>query len=1267
MRRTLPFFRLLYRIIWWAGVSSIVAVGLIVAVARLGLPVVSEYRQEVQDRLQQELGIRLSIAAVEAQWHGVYPELRVSGLQLLDEHGETNGLRLEQMRITLNLWASWRDGRLQPQDLELSGIHLSVDRDRAGVLKVRGWRSAGDTDWNRVLDWVLQHRLIKLSDARVLFDDQGSGLRFVVDDAALYLLTIGNGHRLTASASLAPSPDAAPGTRLSARLSVAADLIDDTPFGSGEVYVAADQLEIDLKETGWLPRIVGSSFKLWAQRKDSQWRAMQGELRGLQLQPNQVADPLRLADSGFRADLAGQQWYIAAGPLIADRPQMEPGSRIWLEMQQPSGTMQLRVDQLSAQALAALLAENTRVPPGVRAALQGIDPRGELHDAHFQRPIAGGGDRFTTRFSKLHSLYWRGIPAVDGISGGAGFEFAGGDADPTVRVTVNATDGTIDMGPAFAAAWPVGQLQLDLQLRDTQKLWDIDLHRLLFENRDLSVEAKGEVKARHAGGAPYLDLVGVYYHGDGERMAPYVPLKGIPKAARDWLVHSVERGQITGGGLVFRGWADEFPFDRGQGKFETSFDVVDAVVNYADGWPRLEDVDAEVEFRQQRMAIFAVGGHILDSNMRQVAITLPGMKRPGRIVHLDGELDLEVSEVRDFILGSPLAERYTPFVESLDAEGEGALHIKLDLPLKHPENNRVSGALKMDGADLHWKQSGLLLKKVSGTLSFDSDGLHGKDIRVQVLGQAARLDVGSDPAKDSTAIKLSGALDQGFLKGLLGAGARHFRGRSRWHAEISLPQQPTGRLQPGVSFQSNLKGLAVNLPAPLNKPAATILPLRVDTRLGDGRNQRVRFRYGERFVGEVDLDLAKMVPLRGVLRFGSGEAAMPNGNQLLIQGRLKSLSVDDWLAALQVTGKGKGKDYTTDWLSLIQLAKLRIGRLDLFGQHFSGLSIKARHRQRQWRLFLNSDEVKGRVDVPDSYASPLTLDLERLHMRPPGGERGQRPPDPRELPPMAITVGDFRFDSLALGRLQLDTEKRPMGLKLRALSLQSPLLKVSAKGLWELRKGKQYSDCDIDFNAPSLGKMFQQLGFANTIKGGQTRGHIAAHWAGPPTNFALGRLNGSFDIDIGAGSLLQIDPGAGRLFGLLSLQAFTYKLGERYAELADKGFYFKDISGKYRLEGGNAYTESLHVNGPVARIDISGRIGLLARDYNQYVEVIPRVSSGLTLASGALAIGSPPLGAALLLAQTMFGEKLDTIGSRYYLISGSWDDPQVTRLKRPRR
>ena len=1269
MRRVLGICHFCYRWLWWLGVSAIVLVGVVVAFARLGLPLVSDYRAEVEQRLQQELGVKLSIGAVEADWHGLYPQLRVRQLVLFDDLGAPTGVRFEQMRITLDVWSSLRQWRLQPADLELSGSRFEVVRGRDGRLSLRGWRATGGFNWHSTLAWVLQHRLIRISDARVEVEDLGSGVRFDIAGADIYLLNVGNGHRLTASAWLADSDHAVAGSRIAARLTAAADMVGGgSQLGQGDFYLAVQELVLQQPQLPWLPTIEGGNLRLWAHRDGGGWNSVEGELRDLSLLGATGSQPLPLEDSAFRSRLGKHGWSTNAGPIAELVPDRD--TRVWLDWTADvsgQAAVEAKLDHIDADTLAALLSSNTRVPEPLRAALTATTPQGDLRAVTFSKPAGQSEFTFTTRFSQLSSHHWKGVPQLQDISGGMSLDSATG------RVTLQAGGGRIGMPGVFADSWQLDRLQADLTLILTDQETRVELHRVLLENPDLAVEVLGGIRAPRPTGPPTLDLVMAFYRANGGQLRHYLPLVGLSEKAHRWLSDAIVAGRVTGGGAVFRGRVDQFPFDAAEGQLEVGFDVVDAVVDYAHGWPRLEGSDVEVQFHQQDMHLYAVGGHILDAEMRQVQVSLPGLRRPNRTVHLDGELDLGVDEVRAFILASPLAKKYAPFVDSLVAQGTGSLRIKLDLPLGKPKQSQVSGVLNMRGTDLHWKRSGLLLGKVYGDLAFDADGLSGKGLRAVVMGRPARIAVGSEQnrGQPATFVRLSGVVDKGLLQNTLGkAWADHFSGHSRWRARISLPKNPKGRLHPQVTFESNLKGLAIDLPDPVGKSAGEAVKFHIGTELGAPQRRSIRFGYGDRLAGIVEMDWVRDRLVRGELRFGRGDASLPDNHKLLVRGELPRLSVDQWMASLERLGDAgqqqSGQKVGQAWLDRLGDIRLRVKRLNLLGQRYSDLSIRASRGPQNWVVQLDGDEIKGSLVFPNDRRKPLFMDMDRFYVVPPGGARGTRPPDPRQLPPMNIKVRDFHFDGLKLGSMQLLATRQSYGLELKKLAIKSALLEVSASGSWQIVKGRHRSNFDIDFTAGSLGEMFFELGFANTIKGGSTTGHISANWAGSPAQFALGRLNGGFSIEIGSGSLLQFDPGAGRIFGLLSPQVFTYTLGERYQELSKKGFYFEDISADYRLEGGNAYTDNLHVNGPVARIVMSGRIGLLAKDYNQYVEVIPRVSSSLTLASGALAIGNPPLGAALLLAQTVFGETLDTIGARFYLISGSWDKPQVTRLQRAR-
>jgi uncharacterized protein YhdP len=81
--------------------------------------------------------------------------------------------------------------------------------------------------------------------------------------------------------------------------------------------------------------------------------------------------------------------------------------------------------------------------------------------------------------------------------------------------------------------------------------------------------------------------------------------------------------------------------------------------------------------------------------------------------------------------------------------------------------------------------------------------------------------------------------------------------------------------------------------------------------------------------------------------------------------------------------------------------------------------------------------------------------------------------------------------------------------------------------------------------------------------------------------------------------------GAGRLFGLLDLSAISRYLTLDFSPVFGKGFIYNQIHGQVAIEKGNAYTHNFSINGPATQIDIGGRIGLAAEDYDLTIELEP--------------------------------------------------------------
>ena len=185
----------------------------------------------------------------------------------------------------------------------------------------------------------------------------------------------------------------------------------------------------------------------------------------------------------------------------------------------------------------------------------------------------------------------------------------------------------------------------------------------------------------------------------------------------------------------------------------------------------------------------------------------------------------------------------------------------------------------------------------------------------------------------------------------------------------------------------------------------------------------------------------------------------------------------------------------------------------------------------------------------------------------------------------------------------------------------------------------------------------QQLDYLPGIESEQMVVEFDVSWSGGPKQNFLETLDGTVGVRLGSGQLNEVEPGAGRVFGLMSIVALPRRLSLDFSDVFERGFGFDEITGTFRLDDGQAYTCDLSLKGPAADVGIVGRTGLLAKNYEQTAVVSANVGNTLPVV-GAVVAG-PQVAAALLIFSQIFKKPLQEMGQIYYSIEGSWEDPVV--------
>jgi len=353
---------------------------------------------------------------------------------------------------------------------------------------------------------------------------------------------------------------------------------------------------------------------------------------------------------------------------------------------------------------------------------------------------------------------------------------------------------------------------------------------------------------------------------------------------------------------------------------------------------------------------------------------------------------------------------------------------------------------------------------------------------------------------------------------------------------------------------------------------------------------------------------------------------------------------------------------------------LQIGELLLFKGNLSNLQLDVARTSDAWDLKLKADQLDGSVKLPDNprrdpvkvQLKSLRLDLDHwlsddgdLESGAPAADEIR--PDPRQAPGLDVMVEKFYIGEQELGQLDFMAVPVADGVHLEQLELTGPRLTLQGSGAWSGTPERQKTRLSFEAQTPDLGRLTRELQFTSAVEQAEMAVQAQLQWAAPPTEVALENLQGSLDFQVGKGRVVDVEPGMGRIFGLLNLGALQRRLTLDFTDLFGEGYAFDSIKGRFDIGDGVAQARQVTITGPGADMEISGKTGLVSRDYDQLVTVTPEISATLPLA-GAL-VGGPLAAAVLVVADQVVGEEVNKLISIQYRLTGPWDDPQIERIE----
>ncbi|MFN7834361.1 MAG: YhdP family protein [Burkholderiaceae bacterium] len=1294
---------------------------LVLALKYAVLPRLDDFKPRIEKLATQSLGQTVRIGAVETTWVGFAPRLVLRDVHLLDAAAQP-ALSLPLVDAT---W-SWRTlvlGRLHFSRLVFEGPDLTVRRAVDGRLWLGGVvlpdlmapGSAG-------LDWLLRQPDVQMLRGRLVWLDQlRDAPPLVLDRLSLRLRNVFNLHRLEAGG-------AAPGL-LEAPLRILAEF--RTPFFAvhpgdprgwhGQIFAQATGFELAqwrawTDVAPWVRQATGTA-RAWLRFHRSTVDDLLADvaLSQVSILLDGPDDDLTLQTVSGRVGLSLRPDDKAPAPSASTDVSMRavaltlalPGA---LPLAPLNGELRVTRDahghvtggRLDARALALepLLPLVLRLPLAgdIHMQLQNLQPVGYFSQLKLQWKGAADDLRQWSIDSTFQGLGWKAhedYPGAARLSGRIAGDHRGG------TFALDSPQASLDLPRVFDKS----PLRFDaLQTAGRWRYVDgkpgagvqIDFDRLQAANPDVAVDGRAGYRYRDDGSSD-IDLTGRILRARVDRVPDYVPTI-VSLNARTWLSESLSGGTVDGGTILLRGPLQDFPFDQKRtGDFRIAVGVRDGVLDYGHGWPIIDKIRGEVVFERNSMRIRVPEAQLFGVGLQGVDVAIASLSSPTNALTVKGLAAGSLAAMLRFLKISPLSEHVGGALDEASADGMARLQLALNLPLHDAAHTVFEGRLQLAGNRFSLAPELPALQQLDGALDFSEKGLRIDRLTTSVLGGPFVLQGGGAPGdfrlRADGEVTVAGVRQ--FLKIPDDAALHVFSGKAVVRANLSVIEQV-----PALLVESNLVGLAVDLPAPLGKASADAWPLQVQSSVSiksrNGGVERDTIRASLTKPGAAPALLTGMVerargatglkPVRAVLALG-GSAELP-AQGFVVAVTLPRIDTNSWKTALGALSSAPmrpvGGTPSAPALGLaLDGVRLRTDELIVGGRHFSRFALDAnRSNAALWRGKVSAKDVDGNFAwTPasnDAGAGSLDAHFARLVIpATPGDEPGPPEDDTaddgqplRDLPALNFTIDRFALQNHELGRLKLNAINEGSGQgrqwTLRELSLSGPEFTMAAQGAWARKKGQRGRVTALDFklDVSDAGVLFERLGQHGVFRGGKGALAGQVNWQGTPLSIDYPSLSGKLQLDSTQGQFLKADPGAARLLNVFSLQSLRKRLKLDFRDVTAEGFAYDTISANADITQGVAATRDFKMKGTTATVLIEGQTDLARETQDLRVLVLPDVNAaGGSLVYTILA-ANPAIGLATFAAQMLLKDPLNKALSLHYQVTGSWDEPNIKKLER---
>jgi uncharacterized protein (TIGR02099 family) len=1322
------------RVTFWSILAVTLLFVAVVAVTRFWLvPNADSFRPRVVAELTRLTGQRVVIGGFEAGWNGWSPELKMTRLQILDTRGRTL-LQLPEVDTTIS-WRSLFFFEPRLSALTVRAPRVVVRRTAENALTVAGIdldlsnQSEGDPG---LVEWLLKQRLVQISGGELEWQDEWRKLPPVrLQNVNIRLVNSGSHHSIGMNAVPPPSL-AAP---IDLRCEFTGSDMRKISDWDGLAYLRADYADLGaLTRYFPLPLQVSrgeGGMQAWFEFEDGRPVAVTTDLAvknaRIQLPAATVGsgasqpEPLDLATLTGR--LSWREKKLSRGdakPLISqqrwsirDVVAITPAG-----VRAPTGTGEVLIDYrddiVTGGALrvaeldvgnAAAIARTLPLTAEVANQLVALQPKGLVRNADLKWQDEGAsatlGRFFVDGGAELRNLSWRqqgstlGVTGLNALAKGSSQR---GELTLLVGTPESKNDKsrrpmTLDFGHHFDAPFVFDGLRGKLSWNRSPgkdgmpAATVVDISGVEFENADVVGRVNGTWESDRLGPG-IANMTGSLSRAETTAIHRYLPTS-MSERTRQWLKQGILGGTSQDAKFTLKGALWHFPFRNDEnGIFEVNAQVTGGILDYADRWPRAENINTRLLFRGARMDAQVAGATIAGVPIASTDVRIADMGADSPVLEIKGSAAGPMDAFLRWTVASPVNGWLDGFLQNARATGTGRLNLTLNMPLDAVERTKLNGEFAFSGNRIELGGDIPPLDSVNGRLRFTESDVRTTEISAEALGGPLKLSIVTEAGRIKTIATGNAALEkvrERYAYPLID----QLTGTVQWQLDMS---QPT-RVPAGAVADSTMQITAttvqprwpldtiVQLPAGPRDAAAPIRAVLTRAQLDRGRD-RLTIDLPGQLHAILERTAANAAGLRTVERatldVGVQRTALPTRGYAL-RGDVAKLDADAAIALLtpmSLTGArsvgGLNSDSTSaDFVNI----NLRATEAVLYAHRFNDVTLRAQPVGQRWRLALRSKEATGAIaldtNAETGAVDAISVRLQRLSFPTPVAAAAPSTASPAapagsgsdsgHWPKLDLVADSFVSEGRDLGKLEVKAQPAKDEWQIEQVRLTSADGSIDAKGRWRPRSALSVTgntEVDVALKWGDAGKFMSRFGLPKGVERGQGSLTGTLSWPGSPAQFSYAKLAGKFSLETAQGRFTEMEPGIAKLLGVLSLQSLPRRLSFNFDDLFGRGLAFDEVKAEVMIADGIAKTDGFVINGPSARVQIRGSADINRETQELQVRVYPSLSTATAIGIG-LATANPAIGAAALLGQKLARDPIERMLMQEFEVKGTWATPDV--------